>query len=245
MSRTAARAGRAGPITSGLPAGRPPRGARPGRLAAFGVAAGLHLALFAVAGLSLGRIAPPPAIEEQALLLDLTPTRQPIPSLDRPKPEPERPRPDEPPPVQPRETSAPVEADGVSPSTPPRPAVQAPAPAEPASVPSERPAPAPAQPAQGAPDTRASFHAEVLARIERARRYPPAARARREEGTAQVAFTLSRDGRVLSAAVERSSGSSVLDREALATVRRAALPDVPAELPAPLKLSVAVEFFVD
>jgi protein TonB len=43
--------------------------------------------------------------------------------------------------------------------------------------------------------------------------------------------------------LDRSSGSSLLDREALDTVRRAQpLPKVPADLPDPLTLTVAIEF---
>jgi protein TonB len=44
------------------------------------------------------------------------------------------------------------------------------------------------------------------------RRYPDAARQRGEEGTAGVAFTVSRDGSVLAVQVVRSSGSTLLDQ---------------------------------
>ena len=78
-----------------------------------------------------------------------------------------------------------------------------------------------------------------------ARRYPPAARARREEGVATVAFTMTRGGKVTSTSIVSSTGSSLLDREALETVRRAQpLPAVPDDIEAPLRLVVRLEFFV-
>jgi protein TonB len=82
-----------------------------------------------------------------------------------------------------------------------------------------------------------------MSRLAQVKRYPAAARARREEGTAFVRFSLSRGGRVAGVTLDRSSGSSLLDREALDTVRRAQpLPKVPADLPDPLTLTVAIEF---
>jgi len=88
-----------------------------------------------------------------------------------------------------------------------------------------------------------SFQGRVMARLAQVKRYPPAARARREQGVAAVRFTLTGQGRVRTIALDRSSGSSLLDREALETVRRAQpLPRIPEELSDPLLLTVAVEF---
>jgi periplasmic protein TonB len=56
------------------------------------------------------------------------------------------------------------------------------------------------------------------------RHYPEAARARGEQGTVRLALTISRDGRVQSARVIGSSGSSVLDRAALQMARNASCP---------------------
>jgi len=104
----------------------------------------------------------------------------------------------------------------------------------------------PAPPArQASSNISATWEAQLLAHLEKYRRYPAAARARREQGVVHVRFRMSREGRLLSAEVLRSSGSTALDRAALDTVRRAQpLPAIPPEKPDPLELSVPVEFFV-
>jgi protein TonB len=56
------------------------------------------------------------------------------------------------------------------------------------------------------------------------RHYPEAARARGEQGTVRLALTISRDGRVQSARVIGSSGSSALDQAALQMARNASCP---------------------
>lgn len=169
-----------------------------------------------------------------------------------------------------RETPRPAEAPKTEalpppvakplPFTPREARAEAPAPAEipPLVVPTTRPAePVRAEPVRAAPPATVTapepssavsttptpeFQRKVLAALQRALRYPPAARARRLEGTAVVAFTMNRQGRVLSATIQTSSGSPELDRAALETVRRAGLPRVPAELSDPLRLVVPVEF---
>jgi protein TonB len=51
-------------------------------------------------------------------------------------------------------------------------------------------------------------------------------------GKATLRFTLDRDGRVVDVSIEKSSGNSILDQEALAIVRRAApFPKFPAAKP--------------
>lgn len=99
--------------------------------------------------------------------------------------------------------------------------------------------------AAAAPDTTPSFHAQILARLQKYRRYPPSARSRRQEGVVQIRFTMNRAGRVLDQAIISSSGHPALDREALDTLRRAQpLPAIPADQPDPLQLVVAIDFFV-
>lgn len=134
-------------------------------------------------------------------------------------------------------------------TVPARPALSAPrptlSPAAATAAPPAAPAPAspPAKSAEQAGE--ASYHAQVLARLREARRYPTAARARRQEGVAQVRFTLDARGRVLDASLVRSSGHAVLDREALDTVRRAApLPAPPPGSADPLTLVVDIDFFL-
>ena len=63
------------------------------------------------------------------------------------------------------------------------------------------------------------------------KRYPERAKYRREEGIVLVSFVVNLRGEVLEAKVERSSGKPLLDREALAAIRRAQpLPVFPEEL---------------
>ncbi|MDN2568354.1 energy transducer TonB, partial [Aquibium sp. A9E412] len=74
-----------------------------------------------------------------------------------------------------------------------------------------------------------NYPGKVVAKLRRALRYPAEARRQRLRGEVQVAFTVSRDGGVAALRVARSSGSPVLDRAALDTVRRAApFPPIPA-----------------
>ncbi len=62
---------------------------------------------------------------------------------------------------------------------------------------------------------------QIVALLERNKRYPPTAQSRRQQGVAQVFFSLDRQGRVVESRVVRSSGAAVLDEEAVALVRRA------------------------
>ncbi|MFO1518206.1 MAG: energy transducer TonB [bacterium] len=59
-------------------------------------------------------------------------------------------------------------------------------------------------------------------RIERAKRYPTSARLQHLEGVVSLSFSIEPDGQVRALALVHSSGSDVLDQEALATVKRAA-----------------------
>jgi protein TonB len=64
-----------------------------------------------------------------------------------------------------------------------------------------------------------NWTSQLVARLERHKRYPDGARA--EHGVTQLAFSVDRSGRVHDARILRSSGSALLDRETLALVRRA------------------------
>lgn len=87
------------------------------------------------------------------------------------------------------------------------------------------------------------FQQTLLRRIALFRRYPAAARQARIQGTVELAFTMRRDGKVLSARVGTSSGAAVLDQEAIDMVRRAEpLPPVPSELPDPISIKLPVVF---
>ncbi|MBS0237153.1 MAG: energy transducer TonB [Proteobacteria bacterium] len=72
----------------------------------------------------------------------------------------------------------------------------------------------------------ATWRGMVMAHLERFKRYPGGG-----GGTSSVAFTIDRAGRVLSARLIRSSGSSTLDQEAAALPRRASpVPPPPANI---------------
>jgi protein TonB len=106
-----------------------------------------------------------------------------------------------------------------------------------ASAPSaaERRAERAAAPTPGAaaydPDAVPNWKSQLVARLERYKRYPSQAQSRGEQGVTQLAFSVDRDGGVHHARVLRSSGSSLLDEATLALLERAApLPPPPAEL---------------
>src|SRR5260370_32685225 len=97
----------------------------------------------------------------------------------------------------------------------------------------------PAAPMQGRLTPRISdavptWKSHILALLERHKRYPETAQSRRQQGIAQVLFSLDRLGRVIRSRIVHSSGASALDEEALALLQRAQPcppppPDVPGE----------------
>ena len=162
---------------------------------------------------------PAPSLPQPAAVLPAPP----------PPPTPKRPVPPRPAPPLPRPAQA----------SPSRPAPEAPAP-------SAAPTPAPLPAASAVPSFSAfpEWRSALFSRVQRAKRYPDTARAREEQGAAAMAFTFDRSGHVLSAKLVRSSGSSSLDEEAVAMVRRAdPLPPMPPELPgSTLTLTIPVTF---
>jgi protein TonB len=86
----------------------------------------------------------------------------------------------------------------------------------------------------------------LLAHIERQKRYPSLARRRRQEGVTYLRFVMDREGQVLSARIERSSGYAILDEETMALIERAApLPAPPPEVSGKqIELIVPVQFFI-
>lgn len=76
-----------------------------------------------------------------------------------------------------------------------------------------------------------NWRSQLVARLERNKRYPAEAQARGETGTVQLAFTVDRNGGAHSVRLIRSSGSSALDRETLTLIDRAApFPPPPPEM---------------
>lgn len=89
----------------------------------------------------------------------------------------------------------------------------------------------------------AKWQSRLMAHLERRKKYPPAARKRREEGTVLVRFAIDGSGNVLSAGLVRSSGHPELDDAVLALVRRASPvpappPGAPHEITAPVRFSI-------
>jgi protein TonB len=79
------------------------------------------------------------------------------------------------------------------------------------------------------PDVSSVYSQLIFEKIQKSKRYPRLARDRGMEGRILLEFVLSREGKLLDIKVLRSSGFSILDREACLTLRRAApfpkLPD--------------------
>jgi TonB family protein len=77
----------------------------------------------------------------------------------------------------------------------------------------------------------AKWQKALVAHLARYKRYPE--QGNTPEAVVSVAFTIDRKGNVVSSRIEKSSGSDVLDAEALAMIKRAApLPAPPAEVAA-------------
>ena len=112
----------------------------------------------------------------------------------------------------------------------------APATSAPQAVP-EQTAAIPMAPTQGQIKLRnsqaaATWRNQIVAAIERNKRFPETAARRGESGTAQVFFSLDRQGRVINSRIVRSAGAAVLDDEALALLHRAEpFPPPPPEYP--------------
>lgn len=145
------------------------------------------------------------------------------------------------------QTQTPPVAPAPAPLVPAPPAIAAapsvPAPPAPL-VASPAPAAAPASPPARAPG-KDSWEARVVARLERFKRFPPAARSRRDQGVATVRFRVDRQGALLSASLVGTSGSRLLDQEALATVARAQpYPPIPADRADAVELVVPIEFLL-
>ena len=89
-----------------------------------------------------------------------------------------------------------------------------------------------------------SWKRKIALHLQRNKRYPAAAQAKREHGVARVAFLIDRLGRVVSSTVIQSSGSAALDRETLDLLQRAQpLPTPPTDVPgAQFSFNVPVSF---
>jgi periplasmic protein TonB len=149
-----------------------------------------------------------------------------LPDLPQPKP-PEDTKVEQPPDDAPAEVALPVEK-------PPE-KVQA-------SLP---PAPVTAQQVKAAaPNVEASWTTSLMRQLQRAKRYPPAAQARREEGVVLLSFSIDRSGHVIAHSIARSSGHAALDNEVLDMIMRAQpLPPFPESMTqTQIDLTVPIRF---
>jgi protein TonB len=89
----------------------------------------------------------------------------------------------------------------------------------------------------------AKFQQALLRHVAHYQRYPNAARSQRLQGKVDTQFSMSRDGKLLGVWVRTSSGQTLLDKEAMETIRRAQpLPPIPPELPDRLNIHVELVF---
>lgn len=190
---------------------------------------------------------PPPA----PIMLELAPVPQapPQPPSEmppRPKQIQSKAKPPEPAPPPEKPDPAPqTEAEVALPEPEPLPPPPEPDPEPRADVPSA-PSSVQAQPSDRLASARETWQGALLAHLERHRRYPYSAQRRRQEGVSYLRFSMNRQGAVVSAMLERTSGHEVLDAEVMALIERAQpLPPPPDEVAGdPIELIVPVEFFL-
>ena len=97
---------------------------------------------------------------------------------------------------------------------------------------------------QGTRDALRAYQSQIRRKLERNKKYPPAAQARNITGVANIAFTVHRNGEVSGVRLTSSSGHAILDDEVRALLQRAApLPPIPKEIPKDsLSLTVPIRF---
>jgi len=109
-------------------------------------------------------------------------------------------------------------------------------------APESKPAPPAPQMSTGKP----TWEGLVLGALNKVKRYPRDAHFARQQGVPYIRFVMDRDGKLLSARIERSSGVRSLDQEALALPKRAQPLPKPSEdvKGGSIELVVPVEFFL-
>jgi periplasmic protein TonB len=163
----------------------------------------------------------------------LAPSPVPHPAVTLPAPQPPKPKPK----VKRVEQTA-LPPPRQEPATPMPPAATASLP------PSSAPPSASQAPASSAPAARASWQAQLVAWIEKYKRYPRVAQEQRQQGVVYLRFAMDRHGKVTSSQINKSSGFELLDDEVLDLIQRAQpLPAPPPEVPGdPISLVVPVAF---
>lgn len=88
-----------------------------------------------------------------------------------------------------------------------------------------------------------AFRRRLEQHLARHRLYPAEASANGRKGQTTVHFIMTKDGRVIDAWIETSSGENAIDEEALAAIFRAQpLPGLPGDWPSRLDVSLPVNF---
>ena len=231
----------------------------------FALVLSVHSAIFVFALEHEPRSHPTQSVEPPAaILLELAPLAPvaephalPVRDLSEMIPEPELPPPVEllPPANAPVKIHRPAPTTSTSPQTrkkpPDKKPEKPPAEANATPSPSTDKVPATAAPTRGLSIDRQSadlptWKAHLLHHLEKHKRYPADAQRNRTEGVTYVLFTMTRDGRVLNARVERSAGNATLDREGLDLLARAEpLPSLPHDQPGEtMRLVVPVQFLM-
>lgn len=83
----------------------------------------------------------------------------------------------------------------------------------------------------GNPAVRVSYESKLLARLERNKRYPNAARRRGQEGTVTIRFTISQSGKLLSHKIIKPSKHERLNKAAEKMLKKSSpFPPVPDEI---------------
>lgn len=92
----------------------------------------------------------------------------------------------------------------------------------------------------------ATWQSSVLQKLERLKRYPSEAQSDKQEGITTIKITINRQGHVLASKLAKSSGYSLLDKEAVALAYRAdPLPAVPDTIKGnSITLNVPIEFYL-
>ena len=200
--------------------------------------------------IDLAPLPPPPAPPQPAPKVE--PPQPPTP----PQPAETRPKPRTPPPrqtvkPQPAKPSAtPIAPLSHTADVAPAPQEMEAKPPEPAASP---PPPAVTSPPTSAPPSNAarqssiaSWQRGLLQHLQSRKHYPRVAQSRRQEGIAVIRFVLDRQGSLLSARLERSSGFEILDEEAVDLLHRAQpLPPPPPEVTSDrIELTIPIEFLL-
>lgn len=99
-------------------------------------------------------------------------------------------------------------------------------------------------PGGGAPGAQSDYYRQILAWLEKHKRYPRRSKLRNETGVVMLRFVVSRNGFVSTSGITQSSGHKRLDKEALGMIERAQpLPAIPDDMgEAELNLVIPVKF---